>query len=347
MAHVPYYRIDTRPIIPMQLVLLDMNIFVNISERDASEEQLVRTLRAHGLTAVRTVELIQEAARLRDADARLARVRVIHRVTKHIFDPRLLADTHELRDELRIHRRSWLRLVPARAKIVQLQRKWRQWLQEEPKPDQIAALAALHQEEIEKNKTLHKELRSAATAPGAYIEPMIECSDPHLREAVLAKAPPRALFSQIGDDPALFAQWMRYHAREWLFEEYRAAMFDREFRLSDLADYLEPYLGRPAFRSVLDWARFCFVDAAIENCPRKLLAAGVVLGQQRRKFDAGNVGDVNHTSYLRDVDVFLTSDKNFAAALGRLPPALVGAAVGVVQPNHADLEDVVRQALRC
>lgn len=144
----------------------------------------------------------------------------------------------------------------------------------------------------------------------------------------------------------MFLEWALYIAREGIFGEYRAALFDRQPHVSDLADYTGAYLIKSRPPSVIKWARFCYLEAEIDRLPRAVLQGAVALGQRLYGYETGNLGDLHHCTHIPDVDVFITSDTRLSNLLLRVPRSIRRAAVCHVRPNHADLEKHLDEALR-
>lgn len=200
------------------LIYLDMNVYADV-EQAASEAQLRNALESRRLRAVCSVELVQEAAVISDVGRRTRRMRTIRRVSSVDLDPCLSSETRELVDELRAHVPGWIRHVPARARSMQLVRRWRQWLKGPFDPVHLDALATLRRDEIAKNEYL-------------------------------------------------------------------------------------------------------------------------------RRHETGNLGDLGHCSYLRDVAVFVTSDRALAASIARVPVEIRHARICLVRSDHTDLEAGLDAALQ-
>jgi|JI9StandDraft_1071089.scaffolds.fasta_scaffold126587_2 hypothetical protein len=327
------------------LIYLDMNVYADV-EQAASEAQLRNALESRRLRAVCSVELVQEAAVISDVGRRTRRMRTIRRVSSVDLDPCLSSETRELVDELRAHVPGWIRHVPARARSMQLVRRWRQWLKGPFDPVHLDALATLRRDEIAKSEDPHRALRRCFSIRGANMAPEIQCNDAELRQAVLAALPGQATETDLRHDPGVYREWTEYFARTMLFDDYRVAIIDHEPYMRDVVDYIEPYLTGAAFAGMHRWARFCYLEARLERLPRRLALAGVRLGQYLRRHETGNLGDLGHCSYLRDVAVFVTSDRALAASIARVPVEIRHARICLVRSDHTDLEAGLDAALQ-
>ena len=170
--------------------------------------------------------------------------------------------------------------------------------------------------------------------------------DAELRQAVLAALPGQATETDLRHDPGVYREWTEYFARTMLFDDYRVAIIDHEPYMRDVVDYIEPYLTGAAFAGMHRWARFCYLEARLERLPRRLALAGVRLGQYLRRHETGNLGDLGHCSYLRDVAVFVTSDRALAASIARVPVEIRHARICLVRSDHTDLEAGLDAALQ-
>lgn len=118
-----------------------------------------------------------------------------------------------------------------------------------------------------------------------------------------------------------------------------------------LADWVLPYLRSDLIRKDrASWNRFWYREVRVDEMPRNWMCWAVPLAQTDYRIgdNTGIAGDQQLSSYLLDVDFFLTADRRFALALEGVRPSAPCAFARVVEVRHdpAHQLDLVEATLR-
>ncbi|MFS8099301.1 hypothetical protein LFM09_19420 [Lentzea alba] len=293
-------------------VLLDTNLWSSIGD-DGAAGGFAELARSHSLEVVVAPSTLVEVFRNPKAEARQ---RIVHALAKgpwRRLRTEAEAESAEVVAEVRRARPGWLRRMPDTAMVATHNTFWMKKIWRA-----AAESSQSFHDHTMKQMPKHAHIVAVQKAnKKSYLEENFKFGK---LTGLTAAATPEAPESYLaGWDGGPVEPW-RLHSRDVFWRELvevkgRASLSGED---TTYADWVGAYVDLAALRSDrADFTRFWLDDVQLNALPRQWVRWAVSTLQLTKKIDGlGNPADEQHSAYLVDCDLFLTTDKRYADVLG-------------------------------
>jgi hypothetical protein len=250
-------------------------------------------------------------------------------------EPLLLEAARGLVDEIRAHHPDWLVAAPDLTSQVEhrdMRRDIWQRLRKDPtfRPANFLARQQFLYDAIGGSMDRQRLVRRARQSGIALPSPVVS-----VEIAV-------QLYPLVDALPEADAFWREGAAAAW----WRGAIEAADENLTDLRDYLRPYLAADHI-AVDPWMRFWLVEADATALPIIRAEGLATYFQPDHRITPGNWGDINHAGTAVGRDFILTADQDYSAVLTNIHQQtnMAIAAPRLIQRDAADIVAEIRTAL--
>lgn len=283
-----------------------------------------------------SIQNILEGWRIDDAQKRGDFIQTLLAVAASYEDePLLLEAARGLAQEIRAHHPDWLVAAPDLKSQVEnrdMRRDIWQRLRKDPtfRPANFLARQQFLYDAIGASMDRQRLVRRARQSGIVLPSPVVS-----IQIAV-------QLYPLVDALPEADAFWREGVAAAW----WRGAIEAADENLTDLRDYLRPYLAVDHI-GVDPWMRFWLVEADALALPIIRAEGLATFFQPDHRITPGNWGDINHAGSAVGRDFILTADQNYCDVLTNLhqQPSMAIAAPRFIQRDATDIVAAIRSAL--